>query len=79
MTSFVIGMRKRTPRARALAASQMSFTLNHWIPVAPTAAFDSVQEAFYLSIESGRFFQIDCMAGVGADPKTGVRKRGFEH
>ena len=47
--------------------------------VTPAAALDSAQEAFDLSIECRRLFQIDRVAGIGTDPETSVGKRGFEH
>ena len=45
----------------------------------PAAALDSAQEAFDLSIECRWLFQIDRVAGIGADPETSIGKDGFEH
>src|SRR5438552_18413239 len=63
----------------ALRQSQAWINLGILKSVTPAAALDSAQEAFDLSIECRRLFQIDHIAGIGADPETSIGKHGFEH
>src|SRR6267378_8015999 len=46
---------------------------------APAATLDSAQEVLDLCIEGERLFQVDGMAGIGANPQARVGKRRFEH
>lgn len=50
-----------------------------WKSATPAAAVDGTQEALDLRVEGERLFQIDGMAGIGADPQTRIAKRRFEH
>ena len=53
--------------------------LGCWKSATPATALDGAQEGFDLGIEGDRFFQIDGVAGIGADPETRVGKSRFEH
>src|SRR6266567_8651364 len=67
-------------RARiALLKLQIGLDLNRRIPATPTPALDRGQEAVDLRVERRRLFQIDGVAGIGANPKTGVAKGCFQH
>ena len=59
--------------------SQVRDNLSSWKSATPAATLDSAQEVFDLGIEYCRLFQIDGVAGIGADPQTRVAKSGFEH
>ena len=76
---FLIGLDERIVATRAWRPSQAWKHLGSRKSVTPATALDSAQEAFDLSIECRRLFQIDRMAGIGTDPETGVGKRGFQH
>ena len=77
--SFLIDSDERIVSTCASIQSQAWINLGSRKSVTPAAALDSAQEAFDLSIECRRLFQIDRVAGIGTDPETSVGKHGFEH
>ena len=57
----------------------MRGNLRSWKSATPPVTLDRAQEVFDLGIEYCRLFQIDGVAGIGADPQTRVGKSRFEH
>lgn len=76
---FGIDLGGRIVSTRVSTPSQVRVNFRSWKSVTPAAALDSAQEAFDLSIECRRLFQIDGVAGIGTDPQTRVGKSRFEH
>src|SRR5216684_5381572 len=76
---FVIDLDGRIVSTRASTPFQVMNKLGSWKSATPAAALDGAQEVFDLCIECGWLFQIDRVAGIGADPQTRVGKSRFEH
>ncbi len=76
---FVIDLDGRIVSTRASTPSQVRNKLGSWKSATPAAALDGAQEVFDLGVECGWLFQIDRVAGIGADPQTRVGKGRFEH
>ena len=71
---FGIGVDRRIVSTRASTPSQVRGNLRSWKSATPAATLDGAQEVFDLCIEGERLFQIDGVAGIGADPQTRVGK-----
>ena len=56
----------------------MRGNLRSWKSATPAVTLDRAQEVFDLGIERSWLFQIDGVAGIGADPQTRVGKSRFE-
>jgi hypothetical protein len=79
ISCFGIDLDGRIVSTRASTPSQVRGKLRSWKSVTPAATLDAAQEVFDLGIEGCRLFQIDGVAGIGADPQTRIGKSGFEH
>src|SRR5712691_10700689 len=79
ISCFGIDLDGRIVSTRALTPSQMRGNLRSWKSATPAVTLDRAQEVFDLGIEYCRLFQIDGVAGIGADPQTRVGKSRFEH
>src|SRR5450432_2895464 len=76
---FVIDLDGRIVSTCASTPSQVRGNLRSWKSATPAATLDGAQEVFDLGVEGERLFQIDGVAGIGADPQTRIEKSGFEH
>src|SRR5258707_772753 len=76
---FVIDLDGRTGSTCASTPFRARGNLGSWKSATPAAALDGAREVFDLRIECGWLFQIDRVAGIGADPQTRVGKSRFEH
>ena len=76
---FGIDLDGRIVSTHASTPSQVRRNLRAWKSATPAATLDGAQEIFDLGIECCRLFQIDSVAGIGADPQARVGKSGFEH
>jgi len=76
---FLFDLDGRIALRCASTASEVRDNLRSWKSATPAAALDGAQEVFDLCIECGWLFQIDRVAGIGADPQTRVGKSRFEH
>ena len=79
ISCFGIDLDGRIVSTRASTPSQVRANLRSWKSATPAATLDGAQEVFDLGIEYCRLFQIDGVAGIGADPQTRVGKSRFEH
>ena len=79
ISCFGIDLDRRIVSTNASTPSRVRGNLRSWKSATPAATLDGAQEVFDLCIEGQRLFQIDGVAGVGADPETRVGKRGLEH
>src|ERR1700716_4474733 len=79
ISCFGIDLDGRIFSTCASTPSQVGGNLRSWKSASPAATLDSAQEAFALCVECGWLFQIDRVAGIGADRPTRVGKRRFEH
>ena len=79
ISCFGIDLDGRIVSTRASTPSEVRGDLRSWKSAAPAATLDGAQEVFDLGIEYCRLFQIDGVAGIGADPQTRVGKSRFEH
>ena len=79
ISCFGIDLDGRIVSTRASTPSQVSGNLRSWKSATPAATLDRAQEVFDLGIERCWLFQIDGVAGIGADPQTRVGKGRFEH
>jgi hypothetical protein len=75
---FGIDLDGRIVSTRASTPSQVRIKLGSWKSATPAAALNGAQKVFDLGIECCRLFQIDGVAGIGADPETRVGKSRFE-
>jgi hypothetical protein len=76
---FVMDLDRRVVSTCATTPSQVRNNIGSRKSATPAATLDSAQEVFDLCIEGERLFQVDGMAGIGADPQARVGKRRFEH
>ena len=79
ISCFGIDLDGRIVSTRASTPSQVRGDLRSWKSATPAATLDSAEKVFDLCIEGERLFQIDGVAGIGADPQTRVGKSRFEH
>ena len=79
ISCFGIDLDGRIVSTLASTPSPVRGKLRSWKSATPAATLDSTQEVFDLCIEGERLFQIDGVAGIGADPETRVGKSRFEH
>src|SRR5258708_26652011 len=79
ISCFGIDLDGRIVSTPVSTPSQVRGNLRSWKSATPAAALDGAQEVFDLCIEYCRLFQIDGVAGIGADPQTRVGKSRFEH
>jgi len=79
ISCFGIDLDERIVSTRASTPSQVRGNLRSWKSATPAAALNRTQEVFDLGIEGERLFQIDGVAGIGADPQARVGKSRFEH
>src|ERR1700681_4656044 len=76
---FLIGLDGRIISTCGSTPSLAHSSLGTRKSATPAATLDSAQEALDLCIEGERLFQVDGMAGIGADPQARIGKRRFEH
>ena len=76
---FGIDLDGRIVSTRVSTPSQVRGNLRSWKSATPAVTLDRAQEVFDLGIEYCGLFQIDGVAGIGADPQTRVGKSRFEH
>src|SRR5712664_1327339 len=77
--SFLTDLDKRVVSTSASIQSKAWINLGSRKSATPAATLDGAQEVFDLGIERRWLFQIDGVAGMGADPQARVGKSGFEH
>jgi len=74
ISCFGIDLDGRIVSRRVSTPSQVRGNLCSWKSATPVATLDGAQEVFDLCIEGERLFQIDGVAGIGADSETRIRK-----
>ena len=79
ISCFGIDLDGRIALRCASTASEVRDNLSSWKSATPAATLDGAQEVFDLCIELCWLFQIDRVAGIGADPQTRAGKSRFEH
>src|SRR5712664_2547681 len=77
--SFLTDLDKRVVSTSASIQSKAWINLGSRKSATPATTLGGAQKIFDLGIECCRLFQIDSVAGIGADPQARVGKSGFEH